>query len=184
MGSWLIPRICLFMCGLINGTCAIPTPSLNIIRLREVARRMPCVLGEYAPSHPHFPPGSAAACTEFARDGKVVDLVYSREDDEAIENWVRATIGTCWHSMSTCPMRGRDIGGVVDDRLDVYGVKGLKIAGEQDQLARRDGILTKTVYADPSICPSNLGTNTSSVALIIGEKCASLVEEDLRERAM
>jgi len=34
---------------------------------------------------------------------------------------------------------------------------------------------------DLSICPSNVGSNTASVALIIGEKCAELIEGDLRE---
>lgn len=33
---------------------------------------------------------------------------------------------------------------------------------------------------DLSICPENLGTNTTTVALIVGEKAASLIEEDLR----
>jgi len=31
--------------------------------------------------------------------------------------------------MGTCAMKPRDQGGVVDERLNVYGVKGLKIAG-------------------------------------------------------
>lgn len=33
---------------------------------------------------------------------------------------------------------------------------------------------------DLSICPENLGTNTTTVALIVGEKAATLIEEDLR----
>lgn len=33
--------------------------------------------------------------------------------------------------------------------------------------------------ADLSICPDNVGCNTYSTALLIGEKCAMLVAEDL-----
>lgn len=34
-------------------------------------------------------------------------------------------------------------------------------------------------HADLSICPSNLGTNTYSVALTVGEKAAQIIAEDL-----
>lgn len=50
--------------------------------------------------------------------------------------------------------------GVLDERLGVHGVKGLKVA-------------------DLSICPDNVGCNTYSTALLIGEKCAMLTAEDL-----
>ena len=50
--------------------------------------------------------------------------------------------------------------GVLDERLNVHGVKGLKVA-------------------DLSICPDNVGCNTFSTALLIGEKCSMLVGEDL-----
>jgi alcohol oxidase len=50
--------------------------------------------------------------------------------------------------------------GVLDERLNVHGVQGLKVA-------------------DLSICPDNVGCNTYSTALLIGEKCAMLVAEDL-----
>jgi alcohol oxidase len=50
--------------------------------------------------------------------------------------------------------------GVLDERLNVHGVKGLKVA-------------------DLSICPDNVGCNTYSTALLIGEKCAMLTGEDL-----
>jgi hypothetical protein len=50
--------------------------------------------------------------------------------------------------------------GVLDERLNVHGIKGLKVA-------------------DLSICPDNVGCNTYSTALLIGEKCAVLTAEDL-----
>ncbi len=88
---------------------------------------LPFVLGEDEASHPVFSLGSRAALnTPF--DG--TSLTYSPEDDSAIERWVRKNVGTAYHSMSTCPMRSREDNGVVDAKLDVYGVKGLKVAGE------------------------------------------------------
>lgn len=78
------------------------------------------------------------------------------------------------------PREGSSIakhGGVLDERLNVHGVEGLKVC-------------------DLSICPDNVGCNTFSVsgskaenqnqvnvviqtALLIGEKCSMLVAEDL-----
>ena len=54
---------------------------------------------------------------------------YSEEDDKVIEDWVRGTVATAYHTISTCPMRAQKEGGVVDPRLNVHGVKGLKVAG-------------------------------------------------------
>jgi alcohol oxidase len=76
-------------------------------------------------------------------------------------------------------MKPRDKGGVVDERLNVYGTTNLKCV-------------------DLSICPDNLGTNTwvehglswgdlihcryrYSSALLVGEKGADLLAEDLGE---
>jgi len=57
-------------------------------------------------------------------------------------------------------MKPRERGGVVDPCLSVYGVQGLKIA-------------------DLSIGPSNVGANTYSTALLIGEKAAVIFAEEL-----
>ncbi|KAI0922194.1 hypothetical protein AcW2_006954 [Taiwanofungus camphoratus] len=57
-------------------------------------------------------------------------------------------------------MKPREQGGVVDKRLSVYGTFNLKCV-------------------DLSICPDNLGTNTYSSALLVGEKGADLIAEEL-----
>ncbi|EJD41743.1 putative methanol oxidase [Auricularia subglabra TFB-10046 SS5] len=129
---------------------------------REIVRRMPCYRGEFVPAHPAFLPGSKAACA-FA-PGPVPldepDMMYSSEDDAALETWVRQTVSTTWHSMGTCAMKPEDQRGVVDPRLNVYGVKALKIA-------------------DLSIAPANVSANTAATAMTIGEKAAILIGEDL-----
>ncbi|KAF8749439.1 hypothetical protein RHS01_10058 [Rhizoctonia solani] len=92
---------------------------------------------------------------------RIVDEIkYSKEDDEAIDNWVRDHVETTWHSLGTCAMKPRDQEGVLDPRLNVYGTTNLKVG-------------------DLSLCPDNLGTNTYSSALLCGEKCAELIAEEL-----
>ena len=71
------------------------------------------------------------------------DLKYSKQDLEHVEEWVKRHVETTWHSLGTCsmaPKEGNSIvkHGVLDERLNVHGVKGLKVA-------------------DLSICPDNLG---------------------------
>ncbi|PSK46483.1 Long-chain-alcohol oxidase FAO3 [Elsinoe australis] len=93
------------------------------------------------------------------------DLSYTNDDIEAIMEWVRRHVETTWHSLGTCSMAPKNGNattkhGVLDERLNVHGTKGLKVA-------------------DLSICPDNVGCNTYSTALLIGEKAAMLVAEDL-----
>jgi len=92
-------------------------------------------------------------------------LKYSKEDYSHIERWVQRHTETTWHSLGTCsmaPKEGNSIvkHGVLDERLNVHGVKNLKVS-------------------DLSICPDNVGCNTFSTALLIGEKCSVLAAEDL-----
>ncbi|CAE6472065.1 unnamed protein product [Rhizoctonia solani] len=103
-------------------------------RSRETARRMPGYRGEYAPLHPRFPEGSAASCIRL--DGppsvSVQDLVYTPDDNIAVEEFVRERGGTTWHSVATVQMK-----------------------------------------------PKDKGANTYSTALLVGEKAAILIAEDL-----
>jgi len=71
------------------------------------------------------------------------DLPYSETDINHVIEWVKRHVETTWHSLGTCsmaPREGNDIvkHGVLDERLNVHGVKGLKVA-------------------DLSICPDNVG---------------------------
>jgi len=130
---------------------------------REIARRMPHFRGEPSVLHPAFAPGSAAAIVEHAEGPVAFDtprIKYSDEDERAIEAYARATVGTIWHSLGTCAMKPRERDGVVDSHLSVYGVRGLKVA-------------------DLSIAPANVSANTYSTALVIGEKAAVIIAEEL-----
>ncbi|KAI0629903.1 alcohol oxidase-like protein [Trametes polyzona] len=131
-------------------------------RTREYARRLPSYRGEVKARHPAFSPSSQAAIEE--RDGPfpilTPDIEYSADDDRTLEDYIRKAVATAWHSLGTCAMKKREDKGVVDSRLNVYGVKNLKVA-------------------DLSICPGNVAANTYSTAVLIGEKAAVIVAQDL-----
>ncbi|MBV9929799.1 MAG: choline dehydrogenase, partial [Alphaproteobacteria bacterium] len=80
-------------------------------------------------------------------------------DDQMIEE-IRVRGVSNLHPVGTCRM-GREIDAVVDPRLRVYGISGLRVA-------------------DASIMPQVPGGNTNAPSIMIGEKCAHMVLEDAR----
>lgn len=129
---------------------------------REIARRMSVYRGEVAGSHPAFPSGSAAAPVTLSAPlpPSIANIKYTAADDAAIEEWVRANVGTTWHSLGTCRIGDKKSFGAVDVRLNVYGVSKLKIV-------------------DLSVAPHNIGGNTNNLAITIAEKAADIILEDL-----
>jgi choline dehydrogenase len=80
------------------------------------------------------------------------------ETDEQIVEDIRNRGVSNLHPVGTCRMgTGRDA--VVDPRLRVHGVRGLRVA-------------------DASIMPLVVGGNTNAPSIMIGEKCAAMVLED------
>lgn len=67
-------------------------------KLREIVRRMVSFRGEVAETHPPFSPESAAVCIDDY-DPNIQDIIYSSEDDQVLEHYLRGTVGTTWHSM-------------------------------------------------------------------------------------
>ncbi|KAJ7060456.1 GMC oxidoreductase-domain-containing protein [Mycena amicta] len=132
---------------------------------REYARRLPAFRGAFERFHPRFAADSPAATAMVSETSPVeidaAPIVYSLEDDKAIDENIKQNVETTWHSMGTCAMKPREQGGVVDSRLNVYSVQRLKVA-------------------DLSIAPSNLCANTYAVAIAIGEKAAVIISEELR----
>ena len=80
-------------------------------------------------------------------------------------------------------MKPREQGGVVDERLNVYGIQNLKIAGNYPTtllfffFEKIDIYLT--FFSDCNISPDNVGANTYNTAIAIGEKAAVIIAEDL-----
>ncbi|CZT50869.1 related to alcohol oxidase [Rhynchosporium secalis] len=132
---------------------------------REIMRRTRMYRGEVAAHHPVFPLGSKAACQSLdilqSTDTTTIeDVVYTVEDDKAIEDFVRENLTTTWHALGTAKMAPREDMGVVDRSLNVYGVRGVKVV-------------------DLSIVPENVGANTNNTAMMIGEKGAVIIAEGL-----
>ena len=64
---------------------------------REYGRRMASYRGEIAVDHPNFAVGSAAAIPEAPVQSigvEAPDIVYTAEDDEVLEEYIRSTGGS------------------------------------------------------------------------------------------
>ena len=80
--------------------------------------------------------------------------------DEDFLSHARKEGQSAYHPVGTCRM-GSDAGAVVDARLRVHGVAGLRVA-------------------DASIMPSLISGNTNAACMMIGEKAADLILADAR----
>ena len=80
------------------------------------------------------------------------------ETDEQLLDAARNISQTIYHPTSTCKM-GSDVQAVVDERLRVHGVKGLRVA-------------------DASIMPAIVSGNTNAPTIMIGEKASDMILED------
>jgi len=83
------------------------------------------------------------------------DLDHQRhlKSDEELIDLIRTRVETIYHPTSTCRMAPANQGGVVDSKLRVYGVKGLRVC-------------------DASIFPSIVSGHTAGACLAIAEKFA------------
>ena len=79
------------------------------------------------------------------------------QGDKAIGDSIRTFASSTWaHPVGTCAMMKREMGGVLDDELKVYGVKGLRVV-------------------DASMMPMIPATHTSSTVYAVAEKAADLI---------
>ncbi|MDP3238971.1 MAG: GMC oxidoreductase, partial [Reyranella sp.] len=77
--------------------------------------------------------------------------------DAEIEQWIRAKCETIYHPVGTCKMGpASDPMAVVDDKLLVHGVEGLRVV-------------------DASVMPTLIGGNTNAPTMMIAERTAAIM---------
>lgn len=81
--------------------------------------------------------------------------------DDDLRSWLKRVATTDWHPVGTCAMAGDagPAGGVVDERLRVYGVKGLRVV-------------------DASVIPLQISAHLQATVYAIAEKAAAMIFED------
>ena len=87
----------------------------------------------------------------------------SAQSDEELLEFCRNNGATIFHPSGTCRM-GRDAMAVVDSRLRVHGVKGIRVV-------------------DCSVMPTLVSGNTNAPVVMMAEKAADMIREDARQLA-
>ena len=91
----------------------------------------------------------------FAPYRQAIITPPDRSSDEAMILYMKKIMETVYHPVGTCRM-GQDEHAVVDEKLRVRGIEGLRVA-------------------DASIMPQIIAGNTNAACIMIGEKAADLI---------
>jgi choline dehydrogenase-like flavoprotein len=83
------------------------------------------------------------------------------ETDDDIRALLRDRVDTVYHPVGTAKMGVNDPLAVVDPKLKVHGLEGLRIV-------------------DASVMPTLIGGNTNAPTIMIGEKAADMITAELR----
>ncbi len=81
------------------------------------------------------------------------------QTDEEMIAYIRSSVGTVYHPVGTCRMGPSSDDSVVDSRLRVHGLEGLRIV-------------------DASVFPNITSGNTNAPTIMVAEKGADLIRED------
>ena len=121
---------------------SVETDQKTIVKGIQIARK----IAQFEPLKSHV--------SEEYQPGREVAM----DDYDATLDWARNTAVTIYHPTGTCKM-GSDRQAVVDHRLRVHGLRGLRVA-------------------DASIMPVITSGNTNAPSIMIGEKVSDMILED------
>jgi len=79
--------------------------------------------------------------------------------EEQWQRWTAEAMGSNWHSMGTASMMARELGGVVDSRLAVYGTRGLRVV-------------------DASMLPMQFSGHPMATLYAIADRAADMIKSD------
>ncbi|KAH6678758.1 GMC oxidoreductase [Plectosphaerella plurivora] len=95
----------------------------------------------------------------LAGGGTVLQPGYVDLTPQNVEKWIRENAQSEYHPVGTCAMMPKAVGGVVDEKLRVYGVKGLRVV-------------------DASIFPLVPRANIQSLVYAVAERAADFIKTD------
>lgn len=79
------------------------------------------------------------------------------QDDADIAEWIRNNVNTTFHTAGSCSMLPKELNGVVDPQLKVWGTHNIRVA-------------------DLSVIPLHVGSHTQSVAYALAEQAADIIK--------
>jgi choline dehydrogenase len=102
----------------------------------------------------------------IAQTGPLANLIEAEvrpgpesSSDEALVAYLRSTGATAFHPVGTCRIGTDAAQSVVDTRLKVHGIDGLRVA-------------------DGSVMPSIASTNTNAICIVLGERAAAFAQQE------
>lgn len=93
--------------------------------------------------------------------GTVFQPGYERLTEQNVAEQIRATFSSEYHPIGTCAMQPANKGGVVDERLRVYGTKNVRVV-------------------DASIFPLQVQANLQTLVYAVAERAADFIKADHR----
>ncbi|KIK66582.1 hypothetical protein GYMLUDRAFT_157308 [Collybiopsis luxurians FD-317 M1] len=93
------------------------------------------------------------------KDAATLDMSTDKKTDEELEEMVRHRLETLYHPTSSCRMAPLEQGGVLDSKLRVYGIKGLRLC-------------------DASVFPNIVSGHTAGACFAVGERLAGMLKDE------